>query len=163
MKMLLPILSFKLSDVTAAIEALPNWTAVSADTDFDSCPAKSLSRRSYQLKGTSDTQIRLSAAVHPISLLNRADGLYALSRTVGSGTPVIIIYNGGYAADDFPPALVDTATKMSAELFQSTQREQGLDSEKIGDYSWKATDLKAVFAANSAQLDLFRRVPGTSG
>jgi hypothetical protein len=155
--------TFKISDVVTAIDGLTNWTAAVVDADYDSCPAKTLTRRSYQLKGSSDTEIRLSGAVSSISLLRRADGLYDLSRTIGNGTPIIVIYNGGYATDDFPPALVDTATKMSAELFQSTQREQGLDSEKIGDYSWKATELKAVFAANSAQLDLFRRMPGTSG
>jgi hypothetical protein len=59
---------------------------------------------------------------------------------LASGPVWMVIYQGGYAVDAIPAGLEQLATEIAANAFRGISKDTGIKSEKIGDYSYVASD-----------------------
>jgi len=72
----------------------------------------------------------------------------------------MVIYQGGYAVEDIPAGLQQLATEIAANTFRSISKDTSMDSEKIGDYSYKLAsssggEVRSAIYAQSQRLDFY--------
>jgi hypothetical protein len=72
----------------------------------------------------------------------------------------MVIYQGGYAVEDIPAGLEQLATEIAANVFRGISKDTSMDSEKIGDYSYKLAsnaggDVRSAIYAQSERLDFY--------
>jgi len=72
----------------------------------------------------------------------------------------MVIYQGGYAVEDIPAGLQQLATEIAANVFRGIQKDTSMDSEKIGDYSYKLANsssgsVRSAIYAQSERLDFY--------
>lgn len=72
----------------------------------------------------------------------------------------MVIYQGGYAVDDIPSGLEQLATEIAANTFRSISKDTSMESEKIGDYSYKLAsssggEVRSAIYAQSQRLDFY--------
>ena len=128
-----------IADVISEVNAFANWSAVSVQSKYDSYPARALLPHNYStLESSDNTETYLYGAINPMGMtansVNRSAGIYKTSMVIPVGCPYVVIYDGGYAT--IPDDLKDAATQISANVFQMSEEDPNLSSEKIGDYSW---------------------------
>lgn len=154
--------SSTVQDLITAISAETNWTATASDADYTSYPAKCIvAAGSGPMEDASD-DVYLYGCVNAFRLSRQTDGLYRASVKLGSNTPFVVIYEGGYEEADLPASLTETATKAVADAFGNIDLNPYLESEKVGDYSYKISDNFDAFSyvdPYTGSLDLFRRIP----
>jgi archaellin len=72
----------------------------------------------------------------------------------------MVIYQGGYAVEDIPEGLQQLATEIAANVFRGISKDTSMESEKIGDYSYKLAsnsggDVRSAIYAQSERLDFY--------
>lgn len=150
-------LSDTMADLASAIDALPSWSAF-AQSDVDIYPALALIAGTYQTMKQSTNQIFLYAPLLAVraKTLQTARGEYTLNSS-GCSNPLKMIYQGGY--EQIPADLCETATDIAVNVYRESKRDQGLQSERIGNYSWTAKTgnyLTEVLPAYYSQLSNYK-------
>jgi len=154
-----------LDDLVTKINAKADWSAtLSTVSGIGAYPARAL------FPGTwgpmeSQTQLGLSLPTSPLVMAPeyRTPGDFNTSRKLDFTSQYTVIYAGGYKDDDYPADLVYGATQAAVNVLRASQRDQGLKSEKIGNYSWTAESAVALQDELRKHFQIFnkyRNFPG---
>jgi len=153
-----------IDDVVTAVNALTDWTA-SAYDDYGSYPALILNPiTKCPVDDDTNYQIDLSGSASWLKLFREREGLYVSDRPIPCGMPVTVIYVGGY--ETIPASLSQLATEMAAATWRLYVQHGGgvLQSEKIGDYTYRLSDIvgdngsTSVIQMFRSRLDQFARI-----
>lgn len=124
-----------ISDVATQINNQSSWSAT-ASTLYGSYPARILLDRIYDHVTSINTTFSIVAALSPMNLQQRQDGLYRIidCNSVGDNTIMLVIYDGGYST--YPDGLIYAASKIAADAYQYLTRDGAIHEEELGDYRY---------------------------
>ena len=146
----------EISDLQAAIDALTGWTATLAGSTGE-YPVTDLCKFPGWDVGNGSTG--LEAACDPLTGLTFDMDAGILIRRYGDFPTgwqnIYVEYNAGYA--ELPADLEMIARIMVADAFNARKLDGNLESERLGDHSWKRAASDAAEAERDRLLDPWRR------
>lgn len=147
-----------LSELATTINAVANWEATIASTDYNSYPSAQLFNKLNTYCKNSFNYLKIPEEPMDEFDVDYEAGIINLSSSFLQGFQnVYVSYTAGYAAGSIPPALEQICIELVKFKYSMISVDPTLKSEKIGRvYAYTRGDMeKALSASTLADLQLF--------
>jgi len=150
-------------DLSNAINLETDWTSEVSNDLYNKLPARAITEIFENTLEDSDAEYEFSILMplNQFRLVKMTEnGLYKASTTIHYGHSCVVLYQAGYELTaDLPTGLQTLVARIVADYYRSSTRDLSLESEKVGDYSYKnAAGAQDIINRYSSQLQQYKNI-----